>query len=57
MKSNNALVATSLLFLVLAVSTSVVVWADISSAAKIAMFAFGFGAGVTAGPLIARRNK
>lgn len=58
MKSNNALVGMSLLFLLLAVSTSLVFWSDISSAAKVAMFAFGFGTGVTASPLIARlKNK
>ena len=57
MKSNNALVGMSLMFLVLAVATSVVIWSEVSTAAKIAMFAFGYGAGVTGGNLIARRNK
>ncbi|HKJ37815.1 MAG TPA: hypothetical protein VJ972_03505 [Anaerolineales bacterium] len=57
MKSNNTLVGMSLMFLVLAVATSVVIWSDVSTAAKIAMFAFGYGAGVTGGTLIARRNQ
>jgi len=56
MKSNNALVGMSLVFLVFAVATSVIIWSDVSMAAKIAMFAFGNGAGVTGGPLIARRS-
>jgi len=58
MKSNNTLVGMSLMFLVLAVATSVVIWGDVSSAAKIGMFAFGFGSGVTVGALVvSRRNQ
>ena len=57
MKSNNALMGIALLFLILAVTSSVVIWTEISSAVKIGMFAFGFGAGITAGTLIARRSK
>jgi hypothetical protein len=56
MKSNNALVGMSLMFLVFAVATSVVIWSDVSTAAKIAMFTFGYGAGVTGGTLIVRRS-
>lgn len=57
MKSNTALLGMAILFLIMAVSASVVLWADISQAAKIGMFASGFGCGVTAGPLIARRRS
>ncbi|MCE9646137.1 MAG: hypothetical protein K8S20_09080 [Chloroflexi bacterium] len=57
MKSNNALLGMAILFLVMAVSASVVFWADVSSAAKIGMFASGFGCGVAAGTLIARRRS
>jgi hypothetical protein len=57
MKSNPALIGMSLLFLVLAVASSVVIWGEISSAAKIAMFAFGYGAGTAGGTLMARRSK
>lgn len=57
MISNNALIAIALLFLIMAVGTSVVLWNDISSPVKIGMFAFGFGAGIAAGTLLARRSK
>ena len=57
MKSNNALLGTALLFLVLAVSSSVAIWGNLSSPVKIGMFAFGFGCGVAVGTLIARRRK
>jgi len=57
MKSNNALVGIALLFLILAVASSVSIWGGISSAVKIGMFAFGFGAGIGAGTLIARRRN
>jgi hypothetical protein len=57
MKSNNAVVGIALLFLILAVATSVTLWADVSSPVKIGMFAFGFGAGIAAGTSIARRSK
>jgi hypothetical protein len=57
MKSNNAVVGIALLFLILAVTASAAVWGDVSSPVKIGMFAFGFGAGIAAGTLIARRSK
>ncbi|MEP7136501.1 MAG: hypothetical protein ABI904_16350 [Chloroflexota bacterium] len=57
MKSNNALIGTALLFLVMAVSSSVTLWGDVSSPVKIGMFAFGFATGIAAGTLIARRAK
>ena len=57
MKSNNALIATALLFLVMAVSASIVLWGNVSSPVKIGMFAFGFAAGIMVGTLIARRSK
>jgi hypothetical protein len=56
MKSNNALIVTALLFLVMAVTTSVVLWGDVSSPVKIGMFAFGFSSGIAVGTLIARRS-
>ena len=40
MKSNNALIGTALLFLVMAVSSSVTLWGSVSSPVKIAMFGF-----------------
>lgn len=57
MKSNNALIGVALLLLILAVSASTIVWAEVNSAVKIGMFAFGFGPGVAVGTLIARRSK
>lgn len=57
MKSNNTLVGIALLFVVLAATSSVVLWSEIASAVKIGMFAFGFGSGIAAGAIIARRSK
>jgi len=57
MKSNNALIGTALLFLIMAVSSSITLWGDVSTPVKIGMFAFGFGSGIAAGTLIARRAK
>lgn len=57
MKSNNVLTGIALLFLILAVASSVVIWSEIASAVKIGMFAFGFGSGIAAGAIIARRSK
>jgi hypothetical protein len=57
MKSNNALVGTAILFLILATVSSVVIWSEVGSAVKIGMFALGFGSGIAVGTLIARRSK
>jgi hypothetical protein len=57
MKSNNALIGTALLFLILAVASSVSLWSDVSSPVKIGMYAFGFATGVAVGTLIARTSK
>jgi len=57
MKSNNALMVTALLFLIMATASAVTLWGDVSSPVKIGMFAFGFGCGIAAGTLIARRSR
>lgn len=57
MKSDHALILMALVFLGIATGLSVVLWSDISSPVKIGMFACGFGAGVAAGSLIARRRN
>lgn len=57
MKSNNTLIGIALLFLVMAVSSSITLWGDVSSPVKIGMFAFGFATGIAVGTLIARRSK
>jgi len=54
MKSKNTLIVLSLLFLALAVALSITIWPNVSLAAKIAFFAFGYGAGVTTGVQIYR---
>ena len=56
MKSNNTLIGLSILFFVLAAAFSLVFWADVSLAAKIALFVLGFGSGVMAGQWFARRG-
>ena len=55
MKSNRALVIAALLFLIMAVSSSLTLWGSITAPVKIAMFVFGFTAGSMVGTLIARR--
>ena len=57
MKSNSALIGMGLLFLVIAVSSSITLWGDVSLPVKIGMFACGFSAGIAVGTLIARRSK
>ena len=57
MKSKNTLISTALLFLIIAVTSSVTFWGDISSPVKIGMFACGFSAGIAIGTLIARRGN
>ena len=57
MKSNKTLVGMALLFLALAIAASVTIWGDVASPVKIGMLAFGFGAGITVGTLIARRRN
>jgi hypothetical protein len=56
MKSNNILIGLSILFFLLAAAFSLVFWADVSLAAKIAFFVLGFGSGLTAGQWFARRS-
>jgi len=56
MKSNNILIGLSILFFLLAAAFSLVFWADVSLAAKIAFFVLGFGSGLTAGQWFARRG-
>ena len=54
MKSNTALIGIALLSLVMGTASSVAIWGEIPSAVKVGMFAFGFGAGISAGISIAR---
>ena len=57
MKSNNSLIIMAVMFLLFATVSSVVIWSDVSMAAKIGFFAFGYGVGITTGILIARRQR
>ena len=57
MKSSNAFLGLSIMFLVFAAVFSVVLWNDVSLAAKIAFFVLGFGSGIAAGQWIAKRSK
>ena len=45
MKSGNNWLGIAIMFFVLAVALSLVIWAEVSLAAKIGMFALGFGSG------------
>jgi len=57
MKSNKSLTATALLFLAMAVTTSTILWSEVTSPVKIGMYAFGFSTGIMVGILIARRKE
>lgn len=57
MKSKHTLIVMALIFLVMAVSTSVGIWADISTPVKLGMFVYGFGSGVAVGGWFAAINR
>jgi hypothetical protein len=57
METNHAMVILALLFLLFAAASSATLWSDIASPVKIGMYAFGFGTGIAAGMVIARRAK
>ena len=56
MRSNKNLIGLSIMFIVFAVVFSIVIWRDVSLAAKIGFFATGFGSGVNAGRSFAKRS-
>lgn len=55
-KPNRSLVPVALMFLVIACAFSVTIWPEVSSAAKIAFFCTGYGAGVATGGFLALRK-
>ena len=55
-KSINTLIGLSILFFTIAVALSLVIWGDVSWAAKIGLFACGFASGVLAGQWIVKRK-
>ena len=54
--SNNTLIGLSIMFLVIAVALSIVIWGDVSWVAKIGLYACGFASGVLAGQWIVKRK-
>lgn len=57
MKSNNAFLGLSIMWLAIAAALSVMIWKDVSLAAKIGLFACGFTSGILAGQWIAKRSR
>ena len=57
MKSNNQLLAISIMWLVIAAALSIVIWEDVSLAAKLGFLVLGFASGISAGQWLARRSK
>ncbi len=57
MKSNNVFLGLSIMFLVIAIAFSLVIWKDTSLSSKIAFFACGFGSGILAGRWVAGLKK
>jgi hypothetical protein len=55
-KSPNTLIGLSIMFFIIAAAFSVVIWNDVSLAAKVGFFALGFGSGVTGGRWFADRS-
>ncbi len=56
MRSNKNLMGLSIMFVVFAVVFSIVIWRDVSLAAKIGFFVTGFGSGVNAGRSFAKQS-
>jgi hypothetical protein len=57
MKTRNRLLALAIMFFVFAAGFSVIFWGEVSVAAKIGLFALGFGSGLTFGGWVSRRNQ
>ena len=56
MTSANSFLGLSIMFFILAVMFSIVLWPEASLAAKLAFFAVGFASGIMAGQYLARRK-
>jgi len=56
MKPENRIIVLALTFVVFAVIASITIYPEVSLAAKLAFFAFGFGAGITYGRGAAARR-
>jgi hypothetical protein len=57
MKSKNAFLGLSILWLVIALALSVVIWMDVSLLVKICFFALGFASGISLGMWLSKRSK
>ena len=55
-KSANTSIGLSVIFFVIAVALSLTIWNNVSLAAKIGFFAFGFASGILAGQWLMKRN-
>jgi hypothetical protein len=56
MKSSRRLIGVAFMFFALAAALSVVIWQDISLAARIGLFALGFGCGMATRASFAARS-
>jgi hypothetical protein len=56
MTSGKNFLGLAIMFFILAVAFSIVLWPETSLAAKIAFFALGFGSGIMAGQYLIRRK-
>jgi hypothetical protein len=56
MKPSRGLIGVAFMFLALAAGLSIVIWQDTSLAAKVGLFALGFGCGMATGVWFARRS-
>jgi hypothetical protein len=57
MKSNNVFLGLSIMWLVIAAALSLVIWKDVSLAAKIGLVVLGFASGISAGQWLVKRSK
>lgn len=57
MKSKTTFLGLAILWLVIALALSLVIWEHVSLPAKIGLFALGFASGISLGVWLSRRSK
>ena len=57
MKSKNAFLGLSILWLVIALAFSLVIWKDVPLLSAIGFFVLGFASGISLGMWLSRRSK
>lgn len=57
MRSGRNFLALAIMFFIFAIVLSMVFWAEVSLAAKIGLYALGFGSGIMAGQWIINRDR